>query len=147
MKEMTVEPLLNTKMQQGAREDKTWGDSLGTAECCLHCCRNLEEPHTSKLEELDQCDFPNGCCTRGVAGCWCCSQLQTRLWKGTESCRVSVTSVLLGSAPAASTWAAEKEPADMDAKEGKLPLPAYWDSRNVSGIHVDREDPTVEKFY
>lgn len=61
---------------------------------------------------------------------------------------MSVTSVPAGvvdSAPAASTWTAGKEPADMDAKEGKLPLPAYWDSRNVSSIHVDREDPTDRK--
>lgn len=100
----------------------------------------------SKLEGLHQCDFPNGCCASGVAGCWCSSQLQTKLWKGTlGAAGASITSVparMVGSAPVASTWAAGKEPADMDAKEGKLPLPAYWDSRNVSSIHVDREDPT-----
>lgn len=100
----------------------------------------------SKLEELGQCDFPNGCCTRGVAGCWCSSQLQGKLWKGTlGAAGVSATSVPAGvvaPAPAASTWAAGKEPADMGDKEGKLPLTAYWDSRNISSIHMDREDPT-----
>lgn len=30
---MTREPLLNTKVQQGAREDKIRPDSLGTTEC------------------------------------------------------------------------------------------------------------------
>lgn len=76
------------------RHDETAWAQLSVG---LHCCRYLEEPLTSKLEELDQCDFPNGkLYQRGGRLLVLLPATNQALEGSPESCRVSVTSVPAG---------------------------------------------------